>query len=82
MATESCFQENYFKVFEPVDVVIDICMYQPVLIDRDRLKGKLELYRGYMRNLFEAFKDKKKMIQIRIPTSENAMEAGMEKEVS
>lgn len=34
-----------------------------------------------MWNLFEAFKNKKKLIQIRIPSSENALEAGMEEEI-
>lgn len=81
MATQTCFQENYYKIFEPVDVVIDIYMYQPVVIDRERLRGKIELYKRYMRNLFESFKDKKKLIQIRIPSPETAIEVGMEEEV-
>lgn len=81
MATETCFPESYYKIFEPIDIVIDICMYQPVLIDRDRLKEKMEIYKRYMWNLFEAFKNKKKLIQIRIPSSENALEAGMEEEI-
>lgn len=81
MAIQTCFQENYYKIFEPVDVVIDIYMYQPVVIDRERLRGKIELYKRYMRNLFESFKDKKKLIQIRIPSPETAIEVGMEEEV-
>lgn len=81
MATETCFPESYYKIFEPIDIVIDICMYQPVLIDRDRLKEKMEIFKRHMWNLFEAFKNKKKLIQIRIPSSENALEAGMEEEI-
>ncbi|MDF2538240.1 MAG: Leucyl aminopeptidase (aminopeptidase T)-like protein [Herbinix sp.] len=63
---------NYFKLFEPIDIVIDICMYQPVVPGEQMKPEGMALYREYMGRLFQALTAKKKFVQIRIPTIANA----------
>lgn len=74
---EGCFSDNYYKLFDAVDIVIDICMYRPVMPAPDFPKESMEKYRNYMRTLFQTFIQKKKLVQLRIPTAENAMESGL-----
>ncbi len=78
---EGCFSDNYFKIFEAVDIVIDICMYRPVMPAPDFPKENMEMYRSFMGKLFQTFIQKKKLVQLRIPTMENAMESGLSYEV-
>lgn len=77
--TEDCFNKKFFNFFNNVDVIIDLFMYQPVVPSSDFPKDKLPLYREYMSNLFNAFADKRKFVQIRVPTEDNALESGIEK---
>jgi aminopeptidase len=76
-----CFNEKFFKIFDPVDIVIDICMYQPVIPSSDFPKEHMDLYRVYMRTLFQTLVQKKKLIQLRVPTKENALESGLSYEI-
>ncbi len=78
---EGCFSENYFKLFGAVDIVIDICLYRPVIPSADFPKESMEMYRSFMRNLFQTFIQKKKLVQLRVPTIENATESGLSYEV-
>lgn len=76
-----CFNETVFKIFDPVDIVIDICMYQPVTPSSDFPKEHMNMYRVYMRTLFQTLVQKKKLIQLRVPTKENAAESGLSYEI-
>jgi leucyl aminopeptidase (aminopeptidase T) len=78
--TENIFNDKYFNIFKEVDVVVDICMYQPVIPAQDFPADKMNIYREHMRNLFNAINKKDKFIQVRIPSKEFAHEAGMEEE--
>jgi leucyl aminopeptidase (aminopeptidase T) len=78
---EGCFSDNYYKIFDAVDIVIDICMYRPVMPASDFPKESMEMYRTFMGKLFQTFIQKKKLVQLRIPTMENAMESGLSYEV-
>lgn len=78
--SEDNFDEKYFKIFSSVDVIIDLFMYKPVVPSPELPKEKFEFYRKYMGNLFKAFADKKKFIQIRVPTKENSEESSLDPE--
>lgn len=78
---EGCFSEKYFKLFDAIDIVVDICMYRPVVPSADFPKEGLDMYRNFMGNLFQKFIQKKKLVQLRVPTKENAMESGLAYEV-
>lgn len=82
-ATETCFNDKYFSLFENVDIVIDICMYKAVLplSKLTENKEKMNLYRKYMSTLFSTLTQKKKFVQIRVPSEENAIESGLEPSV-
>lgn len=73
-----CFSENYFKLLEPIDAVLDIFAYQPVVLGSVLEKEQMDIYRKYMRNLFDQLMTKKRFTQIRIPTIENAQESGLD----
>ena len=64
--------DNYYRLFDMVDVVIDICMYQPVVPGKEMSPEGMALYREHMRKLFPLFAQKEKFVQIRIPTKANA----------
>lgn len=79
-AMDTCFNDKYYSLFDNVDIVIDICMYRAVL-PLPKLaenKEKMNIYRKYMATLFSTLSSKKKFVQIRIPTEENALESGLE----
>ncbi|BCN30235.1 aminopeptidase [Anaeromicropila herbilytica] len=78
---EGCFSENYFKIFDTVDIVIDICMYQPVQLGSKLEDSQMNYYRKYMSDLFRALESKNKFVQIRIPTEQFAMEEGIDPEL-
>ena len=78
---EGCFSDNYFKIFEAIDIVIDICMYRPVMPAPDFPKESMDMYRSFMGKLFQTFIQKKKLVQLRIPSMENAIESGLSSEV-
>lgn len=75
------FDDKYFTIFQNVDVVIDICMYTPVLPHKNFSSDKMGLYREYMQKLFQILMGKEKFIQLRVPTQANALEAGLAPEV-
>lgn len=79
-AKEDCFGERYFRIFEQIDAVIDIFMYQPVVLDEKLDEEHMNIYRNYMRNLFPALMKAKRFIQLRVPTTANAMGTSLEPE--
>ncbi|WP_058304435.1 aminopeptidase [Gorillibacterium timonense] len=72
-----CYTEDYFKVFEPVTVVIDLMAYQPAVPHPDFPITKMNSYKRYMRSLMTALASKETFIQLRLPTIEMAMESGV-----
>lgn len=76
------FPKNYFKVFDLADTIIDICMYTPVIPHKDFPKDKTAAYRNYMKSLFNTVSSSEKnLIQLRVPTEQNAVEAGFKFQV-
>ncbi|MDF2540981.1 MAG: Leucyl aminopeptidase (aminopeptidase T)-like protein [Herbinix sp.] len=75
---ENLYKERYYNIFKEVDVVIDLCMYAPVVPAVDFPDDKRGFYREHMRNLFSALMEKEKFIQIRIPTADMAAEVMMD----
>mgnify|MGYP003303188350 FL=1 len=72
----SCeFSEKWFKQFKEVDVVIDIMNRAPGQVPEGL--EDISIYRSYIRELFKCFSEKKKLIQITMPTKENAKNADM-----
>jgi len=78
ISNNTCFNEKYFSLFDNIDIIIDICMYRAVVPSENLQKDKFELYRKYMGQLFSTLSKKKKFVQVRIPTEENALESGLE----
>jgi aminopeptidase len=73
------FPDKYFDVFKSADVVIDILTYSPTKPHKDFPKDKMPMFGAYMRKLFPALtQDKEMFIQLRVPTEENAQEAGID----
>lgn len=70
--------EKYYSMFDKVDVVIDICMYSPVVPGENMTNEDKPKYGEYMRNLFGALSDKKKFVQVRIPTRTLAQEVNFD----
>ena len=77
-ATERSFGEKYFSIFEKVDTVLDIFVYQPVVLGAKLEDEQMMIYKQYMGNLFGALGKVQRFLQIRIPTEENALESGLE----
>ena len=71
------FGEEYFKLFEGVDAVLDIFAYQPVILGKDLPDQQMNYYKNYMKHLFQTLMTKKRFAQIRIPTAANAEESGL-----
>lgn len=78
VARETCFNEKYFSILEKVDTVLDIFVYQPVVLGARLEDAQMELYRRYMGELFGALANAPRFLQIRIPTEANAMESELE----
>lgn len=75
------FDDETLSNVKNAQVVIDIFTYgiQP---HKDFPKEKIDLYKKYIRNLFEALSyEKETYVQVRVPTEENAMEEGVNYEV-
>jgi leucyl aminopeptidase (aminopeptidase T) len=79
-AEEKVIDEESFQHFQDVDVVVDLCAYAPVRPHDEFPKEKLNLYRDYMKRLFDVLATKEKFVQVRIPTSENALESTVKEE--
>lgn len=82
-ASDTCFNDKYYALFDNVDIVIDICMYKAVLPlpKLSENKEKMDIYRKYMSKLFSTLSKKEKFVQIRIPSEENAIESGLESNI-
>ncbi|QSX04828.1 aminopeptidase [Sedimentibacter sp. zth1] len=78
VAKETCYNEKYYNLFKGFDVIIDICMYKPVIPSQNLSKEKFNLYREYMSKTFDVLSDMKKFVQIRIPTEQLAKESNIE----
>ncbi|MDD6306536.1 MAG: aminopeptidase [Clostridiales bacterium] len=70
--------EKWTKQFDVVDAVIDIINQEPGMPPKELSKEKYPVYGAYLQKLFGAFSTKKKMIQLTMPTEENAKYAGIE----
>lgn len=76
------FPKEFYSIFKMANVVIDICMYTPPAPHKDFPMEKIDFYRGNMMNLFRSItEDKKYFIQVKVPTAENAMAAGVEHKI-
>jgi aminopeptidase len=74
------FPEKYFDIFKPADVVIDILTYPPSPA-AGFPKEKLPFYGKYMGQLFRTLTQKRTFIQVKVPSAENAAEAGVNKDI-
>lgn len=72
--------EKYYKCFEPIDIVIDI-FCQPLSTVQGVNKDHLELKKDYLAKMFLVLKEKRKVVQIRMATVENAGEVNIDSEV-
>ena len=75
---DKCYSQRFFKSFEEVSVVIDICTYEPVKPHKEFPKDKINFYREYMRELFKALSNKEKFVQITVPTIENSLGSNLD----
>lgn len=80
-AKDSCFGEGYFKQFDQIDTVIDVFMYQPVVLKEKLDEEHMNIYRQYMRNIFSSLMKARKFVQLRVPTDENAEGTSLEPEI-
>lgn len=78
VAKAETYGDTYFSIFEKVHTVLDIFVYQPVILGTQIEPEQIDVYRQYMGRLFEALMGAKRFIQIRIPTIENAQESGLD----
>lgn len=80
-AKASCFGDSYFKQFDQIDTVIDIFMYQPLVLKEKLDDEHMNIYRQYMRNIFSSLMKSKKFVQLRVPTDENAVGTSLEADI-
>lgn len=78
VAKESCYANAYFDFLSSFDTVLDIFAYQPIVLGTKLEEGQMKLYCRYISRTFYALMKAKRFLQIRIPTEENAQEAGIE----
>ncbi len=79
-AKAGCFDEKYFALFSHFDAVLDVFAYQPVILGYGLEEEQMNLYRGYIGQLFGKLMECKRFTQIRIPTEANAAESGLDPE--
>ena len=65
-------------MFDQVDVVLDIMMTRPGFPGKGLDEEHLKMERKFIQKYFGMMASKKKLVQIRIPSKDNAMEAGMD----
>lgn len=80
VAGAESFDDRYFELFSKFDAVLDVFAYRPVVLGDPIEDGKMTIYRRYMARLFEKLMVCSRFTQIRIPTSANAEESGLEPE--
>lgn len=73
---EEAIPDKYFKIFEPFDIVIDIFAQYPNNPFRGTGSQAEKYYRAYMSQTFSEMVKKEKLIQLRVPTIENAKLSG------
>ena len=61
-----------------MNTVLDIFVYQPVVLGAQLEQEQMMIYKHYMGNLFGTLGKVQRFLQIRIPTQENALESGLE----
>lgn len=76
-AAEGAFDARWFSRFSGFDTVLDVFAYRPVVLGHELPAEQYERYRTYIRGLFAALMQAKRFLQIRLPTAENAAEAGL-----
>lgn len=74
-AGESCFDESYFALFSRFNAVLDVFVYQPVVLGGEIAPEAMARYRRYMGQLFEQLMQCRRFTQIRLPTPANAAQA-------
>lgn len=74
------FDERYFNMFSGFDAVLDAFAYQPVVLGFEIGEEPMKRYRNYMSQLFSGLMKSSRFTQIRLPTAENALEAGLSAE--
>lgn len=80
VAQETSFGDNYFSLFEKFDAVLDVFIYQPVVLNQKLQEEQMKLYQNYMRRLFQNLMKASRFTQIRIPSIENAQESNLDPE--
>lgn len=80
VATENSFGDKYFSLFEHLDAVLDVFVYQPVVLNHKLPEEQMDLYKVYMRRLFQNLMKASRFTQIRIPSMENAQESNLDPE--
>jgi len=74
---ENAFDEKYFKTLSNFDVVLDVFAYRPVVLGVKLEDAQMMMYSKYMATLFGALQNAKRFVQIRIPSAQNAEDAGL-----
>lgn len=77
-AREGCYGEKYFRMLDAVDAVLDIFAYRPIVLGAQLEEAQQAHYRRYMAALFKQLMKCRRFAQIRIPTTANAEESGMD----
>lgn len=76
-ATEGCYDEKYFSIYENADAVIDL-VERPIALLENMLEEKqMQIGGAYMQKMFQLSSTRKKMIQLRVPTKQNADAEGL-----
>lgn len=70
-----CYPEQFFQIFEPVNVVIDLLAVFPGSVGRHINNKYRPVFQDYMKNLFNVLRKKEKVIQLRLPSKEMAESA-------
>lgn len=79
-AKAGCFDDRYFEMISKFDAVLDVFAYQPVILGYPLEAEQMDLYRAYIARLFQTLMGCRRFTQIRIPTTANAEESGLEPE--
>ena len=71
-------EQAWYKQFDDVTVVIDLMCRAPGLLPQGLAEEKIQLLAGHLKNLFAIFAKKRKLIQVTMPTKNNAKLVGMD----
>lgn len=77
---EEAKNEQWYEQFEKVDAVVDIMNHAPGMPPRGIKEEQLPEFAEHLKKMFGLFSKKEKLIQITMPTDENAGMAEMEPE--